>query len=721
MSVDLTEVLLNAMRDSQLLMKEQLQSLREYVSSERPDPARLVREVRRLGFLTDYQIKEISRGRGRDLTLGAYTLLELLGEGGMGRVFKAHHNRLGRDVALKVIRKEKLTKPTVVQRFHQEIRAAAQLSHPNVILAFDADESNGIHYFAMELVEGSDLTQVVRTAGPIPIAKACDYIRQAAIGLQHAYERGLVHRDVKPSNLLLTNKGQVKLLDLGLAMLNDPDETANRVTQEGLVLGTPDFLAPEQAQNPTSVDIRADIYALGSTLFFILTGKVPYDAPTPTDKLIQHVTAPVPKIRKYLPEAPETLEGLIEWLMAKRPEDRPQTPAQVASILQPFCPAPVAHTPISLPGIPSNSSAMNLSIRALEANRMLEVNQAPTMSTTIDNPVQDFFVPEPVSTTSSPSTTAKRYQPGKKASSGWMKFLIIGLILIVAMGAVGGIGYVVLNSVSGSSKPLPNEISTSQGIRLLRIEPGKSVVGSRPESPGHEVHEAPEKIVEISSQFFISITEITHGQYAQVMGSSPSRAAKKLARSNEAPVDSVTYDEARKFCEKLNQLDRANVRAGWGYRLPTEAEWEYCARAGTTTPFAFGEKLIFAKTGNFSIDKEIETKGNFGEEDLATVSVSKADRNIPYPVKSTTPNSLGLYDMHGNAWEWVSDYYEPNHNDLSLKDPTGPEKGDWRVQKSGSWRTVAALCRSAARRGEPFDSRKDDVGFRIVYGPIKKP
>ena len=320
MSVPLTNVLLTAIQNTKLLSAVQWGELTAWVAQTNPEPLAVVKEIRSKRWLTDFQIKEISRGRGQQLTLGPYFLLDLLGEGGMGRVFKARHTRLARDVALKVIRKEKLSKPSVIQRFHQEIRAASQLSHPNVVMAFDADEVDGIHYFAMEYVEGSDLTKVVRDQGPIPIPQGCDYIRQAAIGLQHAHERGLVHRDVKPSNLLLTPKGQVKILDLGLAMLNnDPGgEDTNRVTHAGLVLGTPDFLAPEQAQNPLGVDIRADVYALGATLFYILTGKVPFDGPTPTDKLIQHITAPPPSLLQHIPDAPPHLEAVIKWLIDRK-------------------------------------------------------------------------------------------------------------------------------------------------------------------------------------------------------------------------------------------------------------------------------------------------------------------------------------------------------------------------------------------------------------------
>ena len=202
-----------------LLTSAQSEEFTRWATSTKADVQAIARDLNRRGWLTPFQIKEIYKGRSTGLTIGPFLLLELIGEGGMGRVYKALHTRLGRDVALKVIRKEKLSNPQTIRRFHQEIQAVAHLSHPNVVLAFDADQVNETNYLAMEYVEGIDMTKLVKARGPLPIPEACEYIRQGAIGLQHAFERGLVHRDVKPSNFIVAKSGQVKVLDLGLAML----------------------------------------------------------------------------------------------------------------------------------------------------------------------------------------------------------------------------------------------------------------------------------------------------------------------------------------------------------------------------------------------------------------------------------------------------------------------------------------------------------------------
>jgi Leucine-rich repeat (LRR) protein/tRNA A-37 threonylcarbamoyl transferase component Bud32 len=289
---------------------------------------------------------------GRDLVLGSYILLERLGEGGMGQVFKARHCKLGRIVALKLIRKERLDNPATVKRFQREVRAAAALSHPNIVHAYDADEVNGTHILVMEFVEGAtDLTQLVKKNGPLPVAQACEYIRQAALGLQHAHERGMVHRDIKPSNLLLAvsrppqpvsrgretaSSGVIKILDMGLARLDHSaaaDDKSTTMTQEGAVMGTPDYIAPEQARDSHQADIRADLYSLGCTLYFLLTGQVPFPGGSLTEKLIKHQLQEPAPVEQVRPDVPREVAAVVRKLMAKNREDRFQTPAEVAAAL----------------------------------------------------------------------------------------------------------------------------------------------------------------------------------------------------------------------------------------------------------------------------------------------------------------------------------------------------------------------------------------------------
>jgi serine/threonine protein kinase len=318
--------LLDVLRQYHLLEPEQLDELARGAAPEQPKA--LAAGLIRRGWLTPYQANQILQGRARELLLESYVLLERLGEGGMGTVFKARNWKLGRLAALKLIRKERLANEEAVRRFHREIRAAAQLSHPNIVLAYDAGEDNGAHFFTMEYVEGRDLAWVVGRHGPLPVAAACDYIRQGALGLQHAHEKGMVHRDVKPHNLLLNKQGVVKLLDLGLAQFDaSEDEESSTLTQEGVVMGTVDYIAPEQVTDSHSVDIRADLYSLGCTLHFLLTGRVPFPGRKPVEKLYRHRHEhPVP-VEQLRPEVPGAVAAVVRKLLAKQPQDRYQTPA----------------------------------------------------------------------------------------------------------------------------------------------------------------------------------------------------------------------------------------------------------------------------------------------------------------------------------------------------------------------------------------------------------
>jgi eukaryotic-like serine/threonine-protein kinase len=269
-----------------------------------------------------------------------YRVVRLLGEGGMGSVYEAEHRVMQRSVALKVINRAYTTRPAAVERFRREVRAAARLSHPNIVTTYDAEDAGDTHFLVMEYVEGISLGRLVKELGPLLVAEACEYIRQAALGLQHAHERGMVHRDVKPDNLILVASpvasapGVVKVLDFGLAALTA--ERGGGLTDTNVVMGTPDYMAPEQAEDPRTADIRADVYSLGCTLYYLLTGKVPYPAPTSLLKVLAHRERPVPSVRQVRPDVPAELARVPARLLAKKPEDRYQTPREVAAALEAF-------------------------------------------------------------------------------------------------------------------------------------------------------------------------------------------------------------------------------------------------------------------------------------------------------------------------------------------------------------------------------------------------
>jgi serine/threonine protein kinase len=333
----------------QLLEDAQLEELSVIAPAYR-DSAALTSELVRRGWLTSYQLAHLNNGTHRNLLLGPYVLLEELGQGGMGMVYKARHRRLERIVALKVISPAAMSSEAV-QRLHREARAIARLMHPNIVLLYDAAEIDGKHFLAMEYVDGVDLDRLLHQRGPFPIGLTCDCIRQAALGLQHAHERGLVHRDIKPSNLVMTGNrvsgveepddaGLIKILDLGLARLYPigaaPLE-GPKLSVDGFVIGTPDYLAPEQAVDSHTVDIRADIYSLGCTMYELLTGETPFAAVAGSrQKLLSHLQVEPPPVEKGRPDLPPGVVAIVRKMMAKEREQRFQTPGQVADALAPF-------------------------------------------------------------------------------------------------------------------------------------------------------------------------------------------------------------------------------------------------------------------------------------------------------------------------------------------------------------------------------------------------
>jgi len=369
------EVFVQTLRRCGLLEPPELNALDLKTAASFTDPRSLARQLLQQGLLTAYQANQLLIGRGLDLCLGHYLLLERLGEGGMGQVFKARHQTLGRVVALKVIRRERVSDQESVRRFRREIQALAQLSHPNIVMAFDADEVGGTHFFVMEFVDGISLSQQVKRVGRLPVIQACNYIRQAALGLQHAFERGLVHRDVKPSNLLVTKApprsqqqgmetqvagsdfglgplefGLLKVLDLGLARLNLPargEDSSDTLTHHGVLMGTPDFIAAEQAADPHRADIRSDLYSLGCTFYYLLSGDVPFPGGSAVDKLFRHQGEDAVPIERYNPSVPPAVAAIVRRLMAKKPADRYQTPAELAAALTPLVEPGAERTVIS--------------------------------------------------------------------------------------------------------------------------------------------------------------------------------------------------------------------------------------------------------------------------------------------------------------------------------------------------------------------------------------
>ncbi len=271
--------------------------------------------------------------------IGSYLILDKLGQGGMGVVFKAQHRKTGKVVALKILPPSFARDQQAVLRFKREIEAAGRLKHPNIVAALDADEDRGVHFLVMDYVAGSDLDRVVRERGPMPVVQAIDCVIQAARGLEAAHAQGIVHRDIKPGNLMLDTAGMIRVLDLGLARIVDAANpfsktAAGRLTESGMYMGTVDYMAPEQAEDSHRVDHRADIYSLGCTLYYLLTGKEPFPGETVLKRLLAHMERPAPSIRALRPTVAPAVDSAYQKMMAKRPDDRPASMAEVIALLE---------------------------------------------------------------------------------------------------------------------------------------------------------------------------------------------------------------------------------------------------------------------------------------------------------------------------------------------------------------------------------------------------
>jgi serine/threonine protein kinase len=299
------------------------------------------------GVLTFFQAGQLLRGKWKGFFLGKYLILERLGAGGMGIVYLGEHKFLRRRVAIKVLPLALAQDRWFLEQFYQEARAVAALDHPNIVRAHDVDQDSGLHFLVMEFVDGASLQEIVTKHGSLDVLRAAHYIRQAALGLQHAHEVGLVHRDIKPGNLLLSRQGLVKILDLGLARLfRDSHLEGQSAGSETRMVGTEDYLAPEQIVDSDRVDIRADIYSLGATFYFLLTGSAPFDDVKPDlHKLIRHVTRRPRPIVELRPETPQGLADIVNRMVSKNPWERFQTPGAVVQALTVWTRTPILAPP----------------------------------------------------------------------------------------------------------------------------------------------------------------------------------------------------------------------------------------------------------------------------------------------------------------------------------------------------------------------------------------
>jgi serine/threonine protein kinase len=343
------EEIIQLIRKSGMIDEQKLSSYlqrREFTRGLPTDAREFADEMVSDGIITYFQAEQFLLGKWRGFTIGKYKLLERVGVGGMGQVFLCEHMFMRRRVAIKVLPPAKAEQPAALGRFYREARAAGSLQHPNIVRTHDIDQDGNLHFIVMDYVDGSNLLDIVKKFGPMDIGRAVNYIRQTAIGLDYAFRSGIVHRDIKPGNVLVDRKGHAHILDMGLARFyKDHTDQLTMKYDDKIVLGTADYVAPEQVANSHSVDIRADIYGMGATFYFLLAGHPPFPVGTVSQKLLWHRTKEPTPVQQIRPEIPDGIAALVARMMAKEPKARFQTPAQAAAELAAWMPPTITLPP----------------------------------------------------------------------------------------------------------------------------------------------------------------------------------------------------------------------------------------------------------------------------------------------------------------------------------------------------------------------------------------
>ncbi len=605
--------------------------------------------------------------------IGEYLVEEELGRGGMGQVRRAVHRTMKRRVAIKFLHVPAADQQaTADKRFQREVEILARLHHPNVVNAFDAGRSGPWRYLVTELIDGDDLARWVRTHGPMKAVQAIDVIEQTCLGLEYLHSQGVVHRDLKPANVMLDTTGRVRILDVGVARALAENE-AGSVTQPGCIVGSVDYMAPEQAGGAHQADARSDLYSLGCTLFHVLTARRMYDGESPIEVLIAHRDQAIPSLGTA---APPELQQLFAQLVAKDPNGRPASASEVLARLRSLRKGKGREAAPQQRAAPQSRVAIALAAAGFVALALFGAwwfwgGAAPAAPSLAEYPLAD------------PAGYQQR----------WAKHL-----------------------------KLPVAATDDSGLAFVLVPPGRFVMGTLDAElqPLLAVERDPErwarlvaeqaKPMEIAKGFYLGATEVTVGQFRRFIDATkrstyaeePNLAwgtvkGKWLLKngfhwdnlgdhpkSDELPVFNLTWDEVKAFCDWLNVRTAGRAR----YRLPVEAEWEYACRAGSASAYCCGDDhRVLGKFAWFANNAQM----------------------MVYPVGRKLPNAFGLYDMHGNHGEWcgVAD------RDSPLFTPIPGDAATARPSRGGHFFEPAERLRSAARDWGPA-SAMGKGGFRVL-------
>lgn len=649
------------------------------------------KELVRRGKMTPFQAKFLLTGNARALSLGPYLVLDKIGQGGMGSVYRARHQRMQRIVAVKVLNVKGDFSSELIKRFQRETQAAAKLIHPNIVTAFDAGEDEKKHFLVMEYVDGQDLKSVLERSGPLSVRDAVDYTIQAARGLQYAHEQSIIHRDIKPANLLLDKAGCIKVLDMGLARIEEnagiEQLSIQELTADGTVMGTMDYMSPEQGTDTRSADTRSDIYSLGCTIYTLLTREPMYPGGSIFQKITAHRENPIPSVRARRPDVPLELERVISRMVAKKPDDRPQTMSEVIQQLE-LAMSNRDTTASGDPVLPTRSDGNPSTLETIVAktgNTKLDLSKAKTTGS------------------SKGSISSIERLKAKKKSRRRNEILVVAGIAVALL--VGSLGYFAAPRRSqplaqtkkpsdktaiqtptsslqppapgGSTKPL--EAKTNL---LTPVEPNKVPTGataetsSQPSSAGVAEPGVPETI---ESKGSTSTIEVTPETVAEVKEKMAEADPEKVAMP-EAPKD-ITMPEPG--VAKASPLDKATGWTGWdtGKGVPQPAIVPFNAKTAAKlqeqwakyykVPPRFrnqvGMEFVLIPPGEFQAgftDEELDqlasnSDGLINRKDLNNSRgyLPKHSVIIPKPfyIANTEVTSKQFYDVMGDKQFAMSD------------------------------------------------------------------
>jgi serine/threonine protein kinase/formylglycine-generating enzyme required for sulfatase activity len=663
--------------------------------------------------------------------LGHYRVLRVLGQGSMGVVFLAEDQQLDRRVALKVMRPALAASAGARQRFVREAKTAAAVEHDHIVAIFQVGEDRGLPYLAMPLLQGEGLDQRLHREGKLPVAEVLRIGRETAEGLAAAHQRGLIHRDIKPGNLWLEGaRGRVKILDFGLARAAEDNA---QLTQPGTVIGTPAYMAPEQ-RGGEPVDLRCDLFSLGCVLYRMATGQLPFKGKDTVSTLVA-VALDSPRLPAEInPEVRPELSDLVMQLLAKKPADRPASAQAVADALSVI--EKQAATPTIQAGPDTCREAGNgktkrdasrtsagpspnkrprslrlvgggvLGLGALAAalavwdmtpHGLVRIeSDDPSVAIVIDEtgPTLMGANKEPIALRA--GDHGIRIKRGDHAFDAGRFVLKQGQTVTLKVESRRGKLQVVENGqvIASCDIPRPATFMNSLGIEFVLVPRGRAWLGGGHGKPGDQE-------VQFAQDFYLGKYEVTQEEWEKVMRTKPSYFSRN-GGSKEAvkeipdeelkrfPVEGVSWTDVQLFLAALNKRGQEE---GWVYRLPTAAEWEYACRGGPSV-------------GN--VDSAFDYYFDGPANQLRPEQANFEDGNglkRPCKVGSYQPNRLGLYDMHGNVFEWCDD---------------GEKAGDGplhRVYRGGSWRRVAERCQAANRRAIVPTDRHGDLGFRVARVP----